>query len=95
VPRAPCFSGVLNIHSVRDGIRDGSEFQPEVHSRDTGSNSCAKLTCAFRFVAGAARRLQGGVRGSIPLVSTTLTSGNVRKEIRKWINGIQLPPADV
>jgi hypothetical protein len=49
----------LHAHLI-DGIPDGSEFQSEVSSRDTGSNSCAKLTCAFRFVAGDARRLQGG-----------------------------------
>ena len=33
----------LHVHLI-DGIRDGSEFQSEVSSRDTGSNSCVKLT---------------------------------------------------
>jgi hypothetical protein len=54
------------------------------------ANGHIALDCAILPFRQAAVRLQGGVRGSIPLVSTTLTSQDSSSDDHWLIDGIQL-----
>ena len=67
----------LIIHCGWSGIHDGSKCQSVLDNRDSDSSRYVGSTGAFRSHQQVAERLQAGVRGSIPLVSTTLTSGNI------------------
>jgi hypothetical protein len=70
------FESVMIIHTGRNGTGDGTESAP---TADNGSKYANRFVVAA-WQSGPSRvRLyvcKAGVRGSIPLVSTTLNSGN-------------------